>query len=93
VNDTAYDGVFIIRPTVAPARLLPDLHLDGAFIQTNRLMETNLPGTFAAGDCTGTPLQIAKAAGEGNIAALTACTYLEPKRREAKDAKSSQQGA
>ena len=40
-------------------------------------MATDVPGVFAAGDCTGKPLQIAKAVGEGNIAALSACEYLE----------------
>ena len=42
----------------------------------------NLQGTngvFAAGDCTGVPLQLAKAAGDGNIAALSACDYLKGK--------------
>ena len=40
------------------------------------LMSTGLPGCFAAGDCTGAPYQIAKAAGEGNIAAHSAISYL-----------------
>ena len=39
-------------------------------------MRTNIPGVFAAGDCTGKPFQLAKAAGEGNVAALSACDYL-----------------
>jgi thioredoxin reductase (NADPH) len=39
-------------------------------------MRTNIPGVFAAGDCTGQPLQIAKAVGEGNIAAISAATWL-----------------
>ena len=37
-------------------------------------MKTNLPGVFAAGDCTGLPLQVAKAVGEGCIAAISAST-------------------
>ena len=40
-------------------------------------MATNLPGVFAAGDCTGKPYQLGKAVGEGNIAALSACEYLD----------------
>ncbi len=36
-------------------------------------MATNIPGVFAAGDVTGAPYQVAKAAGEGNIAGLSAC--------------------
>ena len=40
------------------------------------MMETNLPGVFAAGDCTGKPFQVAKAVGEGNTAVLQAVSYL-----------------
>ena len=39
-------------------------------------MATNVPGIFAAGDCTGKPWQIAKAAGEGQVAALSAVDFL-----------------
>ncbi len=68
-------GVFVFRPAVALDQLLPGLKTEGAFISVNRSMETNLPGVFAAGDCTGQPLQIAKAVGEGNIAAIRAAEY------------------
>lgn len=71
-----YDGVFIFRPAVSPARLLPGLTLDGPFIPVDRRMATNLPHVYAAGDCTGQPLQIAKAVGEGNIAAISAAEDL-----------------
>ena len=40
-------------------------------------MSTNIPGLFAAGDCTGEPYQVAKAVGEGLVAALTAAAYLD----------------
>lgn len=63
------DGVFIIRNAVAPTTLLKNIEMDGNHIAVNRNMETNIPGCFAAGDCTGRPYQIAKAVGEGNIAA------------------------
>lgn len=68
-------GVFVFRPAVAIDQLLPGLKTEGAFIPVNRFMETNLPGIYAAGDCTGQPLQIAKAVGEGNIAAIQASEY------------------
>lgn len=71
-----YDGVFIFRPAVSPARLLPGLEAEGSFIKVDRRMATNLPHVYAAGDCTGQPLQIAKAVGEGNIAALSAAEDL-----------------
>ncbi|MCD7982540.1 MAG: FAD-dependent oxidoreductase [Clostridiales bacterium] len=70
------DGLFCLRSAVAPAVLLPDLAVDGAHIVVNRRMETNLPGCFAAGDCTGRPYQIAKAVGEGNVAAHSILEYL-----------------
>jgi alkyl hydroperoxide reductase subunit F len=39
--------------------------------------ETNLPGVFAAGDCTTVPYkQIVIAMGEGSKAALTAFDYM-----------------
>ena len=45
------------------------------------MMETNLPGVYAAGDCTGKPFQVAKAVGEGNIAVLQAVSYLNALKR------------
>ena len=63
------EGVFILRTAVAPSSLIKKLEVDGNHIAVNRKMETNIPGCYAAGDCTGRPYQIAKAVGEGNIAA------------------------
>ena len=65
--------------SIAPATLLKDLELDGAHIIVNREMETSMPGVFAAGDCTGRPYQIAKAVGEGNIAAHSIVEFLAEK--------------
>ena len=70
------DGVFIIKDTVSVTRLVPGLDYENGGIVTKRDMSTSVPGVFAAGDCTGKPYQLAKAAGEGNIAALSACEYL-----------------
>ncbi len=75
-GETAYDGVFIFRPAVSPSSLLPGLNISGAFIEVDRRMATNLPRVYACGDCTGQPLQIAKAVGEGNIAAISAADDL-----------------
>lgn len=70
-------GVFILRQAVAPTDLLPQLETENGVIWVDRTMATNLPGVFAAGDCTGGPLQVAKAVGEGHVAALSACAWLE----------------
>ena len=40
-------------------------------------MQSNLKGCFAAGDIVGTPYQYIKSAGEGNIAALSAVSYID----------------
>ncbi|MCH5286441.1 MAG: FAD-dependent oxidoreductase [Christensenellaceae bacterium] len=77
-----YDGVFIFRPAVSPGTLLPGLAIEGAFIPVDRRMATNLPHVYACGDCTGQPLQIAKAVGEGNVAAISAAEDLAPKKGE-----------
>lgn len=75
------EGVFILRETVAPNDLLPELALEEGYIRVNRSMETNLPGVYAAGDCTGKPLQIAKAVGEGLIAGEAAAEAIEAQQR------------
>ena len=65
----AVDALFCLRSAVAPTTLLPSLAVDGAHIVVDRAQRTNVPGCFAAGDCTGRPYQLAKAVGEGNVAA------------------------
>lgn len=75
------DGIFILRDSITPDKLLPGLHMEGNHIAVNRRMETNLPGCFACGDITGTPYQYIKAAGEGNVAALSAAAYLDERSR------------
>ena len=69
-------GVFCLRDSVSLATLLPGLATEQGHIAVDRKMVTNLPGCFAAGDCTGRPYQYVKAAGEGNVAAHSAIEYL-----------------
>ena len=76
------DGVFVLREAVAPGQLVPGLETDGAHVKVNRQMETNLHGVFACGDLAGTPYQYVKAAGEGNIAAISAAAYIDKKAKE-----------
>lgn len=70
------DGIFILRDAVNPKQLVPGLEMDGNHVAVNRSLETNIKGCFAAGDVTGLPYQYIKAAGEGNVAALSAVKYL-----------------
>lgn len=71
------EGVFILRSSMAPTDLLPGLELEGNYLRVDRNMATNIPGVFAAGDCTGLPLQVSKAVGEGQVAGHRAAEYLE----------------
>ena len=80
VGDTELPAqcVFLLRSAMPPTDLLPDLALEeNGYITVNRQMGTNLPGIFAAGDCTGLPLQLSKATGEGLVAGQAAAEYVD----------------
>lgn len=79
----AVDGIFILRQSDPVENILPGLELEGEVIKVARDMSTSIAGVFAAGDCTGKPWQIAKAAGEGLVAVLSAIGYLEAKTKQA----------
>jgi thioredoxin reductase (NADPH) len=73
------DGVFVLKDSVSPKHLMPGLEIEGEHIKVDRNMKTNINGCFAAGDCIGKPYQYIKAAGEGQVAALNAASYLDKK--------------
>lgn len=79
VNDTELPAqcVFLLRSAMPPTDLLPDLALEDGYITVDRQMRTNLPGIYAAGDCTGLPLQLSKAVGEGLVAGQAAAEYVD----------------
>ncbi len=52
------------------------------YIQTNKKMETNVEGVFAAGDICGPPWQMAKAVGEGCVAGIGAASYAKKMGRQ-----------
>ncbi|MEQ3337716.1 NAD(P)/FAD-dependent oxidoreductase [Clostridium butyricum] len=76
------EGLFILRESVSPGQLVPGLKVTENHVEVDRLMKTNLNGCFAAGDIVGMPYQYIKAAGEGNIAALSAVSYLDKFNRK-----------
>ena len=76
-KDLSVNGVFMLRESVAPSVLVGGLGTKEGHVVVQRDMSTNLPGCFAAGDCTGRPYQYTKAAGEGNIAAHSVSEYLK----------------
>ena len=68
--------VFVLRDAVMPDKLFPGAETDGVHLKVDNEMRTNIPGLFACGDVAGKPYQYIKAAGQGNIAALSAVGYL-----------------
>ncbi|WP_461201628.1 thioredoxin-disulfide reductase [Anoxybacillus sp. TBDG-1] len=74
------DGVFIyigLVPLTKPFASLGIMNENG-YIETNELMETKVPGIFAAGDVREKSLrQIVTATGDGSIAAQSAQHYVE----------------
>ena len=81
-EELAVDAVFLLRPSMAPTDLFPEVETQGSYVKVDRSMATNLPGLFAAGDCTGGPLQVAKATGEGLIAGQKAAAYVDALTRK-----------
>lgn len=70
------DGFFVLKDSYPITSLVPGLEVDGSHIVVNRQMETNIKGLYAAGDVVGKPYQIAKAVGEGQVAALNAVELI-----------------
>ena len=71
------DGIFVLKDSISPGQLVPGLEIENGHIKVDRNMKTNIDGCFAAGDCIGKPYQYIKAAGEGQVAALNAVSYLD----------------
>jgi len=75
------DGLFILRDSISPGQLVPGLKIVDNHVEVDRQMQTNLKGCFAAGDIVGRPYQYIKSAGEGNVAALSAVSYVDSKKK------------
>lgn len=73
----AIDCLFILRNSLPPDALLPGLAQENGAVVKDALGKTSVEGVFAAGDLTGKPLQVAKAVGDGLIAALSCAEYLD----------------
>lgn len=80
-NNYEVDGIFILRDSIPPSQLVSGLEIKDNHIVVNLQMETNIKGCFACGDIVGRPYQYIKAAGQGNIAGLSAVAYLDAKRK------------
>ena len=75
------DGVFIAEGSAGTVEFAKKL---GILIEENKIivnenMETNIPGVYACGDCTGGLFQISKAVYEGAKAGLSVIEYIRSK--------------
>jgi len=77
------EGVFIAIGVAGSSDLAKKLgaQTDGLKIIVDENMATSIPGLYAAGDCTGGLMQIAKAVYEGAKAGTEAGKYLREKRK------------
>jgi thioredoxin reductase (NADPH) len=87
------DGIFVFREATPPDKLIFGIELDGHHIKVNKNMETNLSGVFAAGDCTGTPYQLGRAVGQGQVAALSSASFIRTKKKKTAKQKVKKQEA
>ena len=80
----AFDGLFIACGTAGAFELSRKLGLETANgkIVTDERRATNVPGIFAAGDCTAGIQQIAKAVCDGMIAGTEALKYLKAQAKQ-----------
>lgn len=80
--ELALAGVFMALGTAGSTAIAKKIgaQLDGHNIRIDAHGATNVPGLFAAGDCTGGLLQIAKAVYQGAEAGLSAVKYLREKK-------------
>lgn len=79
-------GIFLAIGTAGSSELARKIGamLDGADVKVDASQATNVPGLFAAGDCTGGLLQVAKAVHEGAVAGLSVLRYVREKRKAAR---------
>ncbi|WP_156288369.1 thioredoxin-disulfide reductase [Oceanobacillus salinisoli] len=91
VTEFPADGAFIyigMVPLSSPFQSLKITNDEG-YIPTNEIMETSVPGIFAAGDIREKQLrQIVTATGDGSIAAESAIKYVEELAEKSKVANS-----
>jgi thioredoxin reductase (NADPH) len=82
--EEAVDAVFIFIGSDPKSGLVQPLGVacdDVGYVETNQLMETSLPGLYAAGDVRATPFrQLVVAAAEGAIAAHAAGQFIDEKK-------------
>ncbi len=80
-GEYSVDGAFLAEGVASAADFAVRMGaiMDDGDIKVDRKYQTNVPGLYAAGDCIGGVLQIAKAVSDGALAALNIIDYLREK--------------
>ncbi len=85
-GDYPVDGAFLAEGVASASDFAVRMGviMNGDDVKVDRSYQTNVAGLFAAGDCIGGVLQIAKAVSDGAIAGLNISEYLRnlPQREE-----------
>ena len=84
-NISPVDGVFVALGTAGSAEMARQMGAsltEKGNIKVNDKMESSVPGLFAAGDCTGGLLQVAKAVHDGAQAGISANQYVRSKEHD-----------
>ncbi|NLO99790.1 MAG: NAD(P)/FAD-dependent oxidoreductase [Clostridiaceae bacterium] len=78
------EGLFIAYGSASSSSfaLKMGIATEGKSIIVNDKMETNIPGLFAAGDCTGVFKQVAVAVGQGALASRQMNDYIRKMRKD-----------
>lgn len=80
-NTYAVDGVFVLRDAVAPDQVGAGACRGGGTCKGGCQHGNQPVGCFACGDLAGKPYQYIKAAGQGNVAALSAVEWLAKQKK------------
>lgn len=78
------DGVFVALGTAGSTEIARQMGAElteKGHIKVDKNMESTIPGLFAAGDCTGGLLQVAKAVYEGCQAGISAIQYVRKRSK------------
>lgn len=84
-TEQAVDGLFVAMGNAGSGEIARQMGAElteKGMVKVDENMRTTIPGLYAAGDCTGGLLQVAKAVYEGCLAGIDASKYVRDYRRE-----------
>ncbi len=89
-NKESKEEANFLNEIASKTYFIPMYKNDSLMRESNKLdinMQTSITGCFAAGDCAGKPYSYIKSAGQGQIAAINAVSYLDKMKIEQRNKK------